>query len=206
MSTPPKIFLDEEKITKLIKEVFKKEFKKQEVDITKIISSNFTLTMKEIKSLKQEVNDLKESKEYTQNDLEEKVTDVEKKISTFEIKMNEMYGYQIDPDYVSDSLSELQDKISEMQGRSRRNNIRVDGVTKEKGETWEDSEKKVLEILKDILEIKDVIIERAHRVKPYQNEKNNKGKASTRTIVCELLNDKDKTQILKKCKISSRGR
>ena len=91
--------------------------------------------MKEIKSLKQEVNDLKESKEYTQNDLEEIVTDVEKKISTFEIKMNEMYGYQIDPDYVSDSLSGLQDKISEMQDRSRRNNIRVDGVTKEKGET-----------------------------------------------------------------------
>ena len=51
--------------------------------------------------------------------------------------MNEMYDYQIDPDYVDDSLSELQEKISEMEERSRRNNIRVDGVTEEKGETWE---------------------------------------------------------------------
>ena len=34
--------------------------------------------MKEIKTLKQEVNDLKESIELTQNDLEEKVADVEK--------------------------------------------------------------------------------------------------------------------------------
>ena len=50
MATQPKIFLDEEKITKLIKEVFEEEFKKQEVDITKIISSNFTLTIKEIKN------------------------------------------------------------------------------------------------------------------------------------------------------------
>ena len=67
MATRPKISLDQEKITKLIKDVFKEEFKKQEVSITNIISSN--LTMKEIKSLKQEVNDLKESIEFTQNDL-----------------------------------------------------------------------------------------------------------------------------------------
>ena len=114
MTTPAKIFLDEEQITKLIKELFEEEFKNQEVDITKIISSNFMLTMKEIKSLKQEVNNLKESKEFTQNDLEGKVTDVEKKISTFDIKMNEMYGYQINLGNVNDSLSELQDKIPEM--------------------------------------------------------------------------------------------
>ena len=49
--------------------------------------------------------------------------------------MNEMYDYQIDSDYVNDSLSELQDKISELEGRSRRNNIQVDGATEEKGET-----------------------------------------------------------------------
>ena len=81
--------------------------------------------MKEIKCLKKEVNDLKECIELTQNDLKEKVADVEKKISTFEIKMNEMYDYQIDPDYVNDSLSELQEKISEMEDRSRRSNKRV---------------------------------------------------------------------------------
>ena len=51
---------------------FEEEFKKQEVNIANIISSNFTLTIKEIKSLKQEVNDLKQSKEFTQSDLEEK--------------------------------------------------------------------------------------------------------------------------------------
>ena len=73
MATRPKIYLDEEKITKLIKDVFKEKFKKQEVNITNIISSNFTLTKKEIKSLKQKVNDLKESIEFTQNDLEEKI-------------------------------------------------------------------------------------------------------------------------------------
>ena len=138
MVTRPKISLDEEKITKPVKEIFEEEFKKQEVNITKSISNNFTLTMTEIKSLKQEVNDLKESIEITQNDLGKKVADVEKKISTFEIKMDEMCDHQIEPHYVNDSLLELQDKISKMEDRSRRNNIRVDGVTEEKGETWED--------------------------------------------------------------------
>ena len=46
--------------------------------------------------------------------------------------MNEMYDYQTDPDNVSDSLSELQEKISQMEDGSRRNNMRVDGVTEEK--------------------------------------------------------------------------
>ena len=43
--------------------------------------------------------------------------------------------------------------------------------TEVKGKTCEDCEKIVLEILSDILEIDDVKIERAHRVKPYQNKK-----------------------------------
>ena len=70
--------------------------------------------MKEIKGLKLQVNDLKESMEFTQNCPDQKVAGVEKKISTFEIAMNEMYDYQIDSNYVNDSLSELRDKISEM--------------------------------------------------------------------------------------------
>ena len=74
----------------------------------------------------------------------EKIADVEKNISTFETEMNEMYDYQIHPEFVNDSQPELQDKILEMVDWSRRNNIRVDGVTEEKGETQEDCEKKFL--------------------------------------------------------------
>ena len=79
--------------------------------------------------------------------------------------MNEVNGYQIGPNYFNDSRSELQDKISQMKGRSHRNNIRVDGVTDEKRKTCKDCKKKVLEILKDELETEDLTIERAHRVK-----------------------------------------
>ena len=59
---------------------------------------------------------------------------MDKKISTLEIKMNEMYDYQINSNYVNDSLSELQNKVLEMEDRSRGNNIHVDRITEEKGE------------------------------------------------------------------------
>ena len=61
LATRPIISLDGENIKTLIKGAFEEEFKKQEVNIAKIINSNFVLIMKEIKSIKQEVNDLRES-------------------------------------------------------------------------------------------------------------------------------------------------
>ena len=70
---------DEERITKLIKKVFENEFKKQEQNLVKLISGNLEITMQEIKSLKNEVNELKKSMEFAQNDLEERVNNVEEK-------------------------------------------------------------------------------------------------------------------------------
>ena len=54
---------DEERITKLIKNVFEDEFKKQEENLAKIISGKLEITMQEIKSLKNEVNELKKNME-----------------------------------------------------------------------------------------------------------------------------------------------
>ena len=57
------ILCDEERITKLIKNVFEDEFKKQEENLAKIISGKLEITMQEIKSLKNEVNELKKNME-----------------------------------------------------------------------------------------------------------------------------------------------
>ena len=47
------------------------------------------------------------------------------------------------------------------------------------------------------LDINDVVIERAHRVKAHSHEKKNSKKLRSRTIVCKLLRFVDKTRILK---------
>ena len=65
--------LSEERLTTLIREIFREEFEKQQKNLLNVISGNLEITMKEIKSIKTEMNDLKKSIEFTENVLEEKV-------------------------------------------------------------------------------------------------------------------------------------
>ena len=119
---------DEERITKLIKKIFEDE-------------CNLEITMQEIKSLKNKGNQLKKSMEFTQNDLEERVNNVEENMCIKVLISN--YEYQIDPGYVNDSLTDIRNKLTELEDRSKRNNIRIDGIAEEPGETWEECEGKV---------------------------------------------------------------
>ena len=65
--------LSEERLTTLIREIFREEFEKQQKNLLNVISGNLEITMKEIKSMKTEMNDFKKSIEFTENVLEEKV-------------------------------------------------------------------------------------------------------------------------------------
>ena len=71
--------LSQERLTTLIREICKKELKKQQKNLLSLISGNLETTMKEIKSIKTEMNDLKESIEFTENVLEEKVQKYQEK-------------------------------------------------------------------------------------------------------------------------------
>ena len=126
----------EENMKTLIKEIFQEEFKKHAGNTTNLISGNFKLMMQEIHGLKNEVNDLRKNLEFTQNNLEEKVDNVERRMEKLDSDIHEIYEYQIDPKYVQDKLTELEDG-------SRRNNIRIDGIKETKGEMWNDCKKEV---------------------------------------------------------------
>ena len=111
--------------------------------------------------------------------------------------LKEIYEYQIDPDYVNNSLADIRNKLTELEDRSRRNNIRIDGIFEEPGETWEECGRKVNRLLSEELDINHVVIECAHRVKAYSCEKKNIKKLRSRTIVCKLLSFAEKARILK---------
>ena len=180
--------ITEERLQILIKKIFAEEFQKQEKNIINIISCNFEITMKKIKDLKAEVRDRKDSLEFTQNFIENEVEKLETKLDNLEDKVQDIWDYQIDPDYIQHKLIELED-------RSRRNNIRIDGIEEEEGETWEISEAKATKVFKEKLGIeKEIIIERAHRTKRNYKDKDKK---RPRTIVLRLANFKDKNIILK---------
>ena len=62
--------------------------------------------------------------------LEEKVKKLEERCENIETELLEFFNNQIDSEYVYIKLVDLDDK-------SRRYNLRIDGVTEKKGETWE---------------------------------------------------------------------
>ena len=169
--------ITEERLKILFKSIFAEEFQKQEKNIVNIKSGNFEIIMKEIKDLKAEVSDPKDSLKFTENAIEKKVEKLETELADLEGKVQEIWDYQINPDYI-------QHKLVELENRSRRNNLPVaDGIEIEEGETWEISEAKATKVFKEKLGIdKDIMIELAHR---------------TRTIVLRLANFKDKSIILK---------
>ena len=89
-------------------------------------------------------------------------------------------------------------KIVELEDRSRRNNLRIDGITEKENETWDECEQEVQSLIKDKLGIaENIVIERAHRIKKKGNSEN---PGKPRTIVCCFLNYKNKTNILKNAK------
>ena len=102
-------------------------------------------------------------------------------------KLEEFYSNQIDPEHVYNKLVDLED-------RSRRRNLRIDGVTERKGETWEECEEEIQNIFKEKLGLENIDIERAHRSK----EKTSFNKP--KTIVCKLLSYKQKREVLKNAK------
>ena len=44
---------------------------------------------------------------------------------------------------MNDSLTDMRNKLTELEDKSRRNNMRIDGIAEEPGETWEKCERKV---------------------------------------------------------------
>ena len=76
-------------------------------------------------------------------------------------------------------------KIVDLEDRSRRNNLRIDGTSEKENETWDECEQEVQLLIKDKLGIaENIVIERAHQIKKKGNS-NNPGKS--RTIVCRFL-------------------
>ena len=82
-----------------------------------------------------------------------------------------------------------------MEDRTRRNNLRIDGIPESNDESWDDTEELVKSMLKTNLNIENVTIGRAHRM---TTRRERRGKP--RTVIIKVLDFKDKTRILRNCK------
>ena len=85
-------------------------------------------------------------------------------------------------------------KLINLEDRSRRNNLRIDGLVENEGENWEMTELKVKDLFREQLQISEEIeIDRAHRVGTKQGGRH-------RTIVLRCNKYKQKEEIKKAAK------
>ena len=127
---------------------------------------------------------MKKSIEFTENVLEEEFGKVEQNVCQLQGKFEKV---EEDVTYMNDYIEDaenIHNKLVELENRSRRNNIRIDGIKEHNKESWEECERSVHSMLKERLDIENVEIERAHRA-------GRKSRNKPKTIVCKLLRFKE---------------
>ena len=167
-----------------IKELFEKMFKKHEETIKSIISSNNKIMNDRLDKLSNDICDFKHSLEFTQHEFTTKIKNVNEELKLIKeqlVPLNE--GERC--------MEEIKNKLVDLEDRSRRQNLRIDGINEEPNESWDECKKKVQDLFKETLGIEERIeIDRAHRTGTRRGGKQ-------RTIILKLSSCKDKTIILK---------
>ena len=101
---------------------------------------------------------------------------------------------------IQDNLDHQEEQMEYLENQSRENNVRIDGIPEEDNETWEITEAKVKQVLKDELNLASAPdVERAHRVgkSPRRPASAQSSASRPRTIVCRLHEWKERETILK---------
>ena len=107
-----------------IRQLFMEMFKTHEENIIKIISANNKIVNDRIDMLEKKIGDIQESMEFTESNFKVKLTQFEDK----QVEINQ----------------QMKEKLREMEDRSRRNNLRIDGVNESENESWKDTKQKTL--------------------------------------------------------------
>ncbi|MCP4483312.1 MAG: hypothetical protein GY823_01945 [Flavobacteriaceae bacterium] len=150
----------------------------------------------ELRSIKKDLTDLKVSLQFTQNKFDES----EKKVAAIEQKVKKQSENLFDLNDHADSSDE---QLEYLENQSRRSNIRIVGVPEQAAESWDDTETKVKEVIKEKLGLSEEFeIDRCHRVGRNSNRQKRDGRQDDepRPIVAKLVRWKDKERILKKAR------
>ncbi|XP_065640479.1 uncharacterized protein LOC136073055 [Hydra vulgaris] len=174
----------EEQKKSILKET-ERLLKDQEKNFTDIISANLKILTNRLDKIEKEVDVNKSKVLSIENDLRDFKESLNFQETTIMEKIN-----KITKRYEKE-INNLNKKTLDLENRSRRNNLRLDGIFEKPNENWNECENAVKEMFKKQLKISnEIIIERGHRIgQPKEDKK-------PRTIVLKLLNFQDKTKIL----------
>ena len=183
--TTPATEENNEDLLETIRKIVREELEDHQEKVSEIIKSQLTNTNERLDKISQEVVEITKSLEFTQEELHDGLANVKNDIKKVQTDLREIEDDLLDPTFVMEKLTELED-------RSRRNNVRIDGIPETPNETWENCEEEVRKIIKNKLDITDDIeIDRCHCMVKFQ-----KNKSKPRTVVCKFLRSKDKHKVL----------
>ena len=140
-----------------------------------------------LNDLSKETDVLKLSIEISKEITDKKFKEINKKLKNDK----QQHGNEIDELWQENEY--LREKLRDIEDRSRRDNLRIDGLQEVENETWEQTEKILKSMIQEKLEIEDVNIERAHRV-------GNTSNTSPRTVVAKFSSFKGKQLVLSAAK------
>ena len=140
-----------------------------------------------LNNIMKETDDLKLSIETYQNITDDKLKDTENSID----KIKETFKREIEK--LKKDNDDNNNKLRILEDRSRRDNLRFDGIEEWEEESRADTEQNLKDTLSEILGIQNVKIERAHRV-------GDKNRSPYRTIMAKLSSFKMKERILAEAK------
>ena len=106
-----------------------------------------------------------------------------KKLEDIDSRVEEMKLDEVTEDFVTKTKK----KLSDLEDRSRQNNLRFDGFQEETNETREESESIITDFVKEKLGIeKDILIERVLRTEKIQRNDGARNRKSNRCEVSQF--------------------
>ena len=112
-----------EELVNIIRKVIKEKFEGHEKKCY-FLKSHLETANQRLNKISDEVVELTKSLEFTQAEVKEEITNIKDNLNQVKTEIQELGEDVLDPDYGTNKLIELED-------RSRRNNIRIDGIEEE---------------------------------------------------------------------------
>ena len=155
---------------------------------TEMLTNQFN---NKIVQLESKISELQRSLEFSQQEITELATEKRKIISERSEDRKRLSELTDDNELLRTRLSDLEARLNYNEDHSRRNNLRISGVTEsEGGETWEQTAVSLKSLLENKLELPPLRIERAHRTGQRVDNK-------PRTIVARFTSYADREMVMR---------
>ena len=176
-----------DELVNTIRDIIKEELGEHEKKLNEILKSQLQNTNERLDKISNEMLEITKSLEFTQGKLDEEIAIVKNDISKIKSDMQVLEDDLLDPNEVSKKLTELED-------RSRYNNLRFDGIAEDPNETWDGCERKVQDVVLNKSNIEgNIEIDQCHCFGKRRGSHQCK-------IVCRFLRFKDKQKTIQNAK------